>query len=803
MSPHGTLRAAGAGSATRRPGRGGRMLGLGLRLAVSGGREALVRLVVLAVAVGLGAGLLLIAVAGINAVNAQNDRYAWLDTAGSPQSHEPGARSAGAHHESAPPASASRAPTWLLVTTDEFGRQDITRVDLAATGPSSPVPPGIPADPGPGQYYVSPALAALLRATPANELADRYPGTQAGVIGEAGLPAPGTLLIVIGHAPAQLPGTTGATKVTAFNTTPLFSCSRSCAGHFGISASSMDLLLSVIALALLAPVLIFIGTATRLSAARREQRFAAMRLVGATQRQISALSAVESTVAAAAGAVVGFGLFFALRDPMAAIPFTGAPFYPSDLSLTVPDILMVVIGVPALAAAAARLALRRVRISPLGAARRVTPKPPRWWRVIPLAAGIAELGFFVVHGPPATISGQARAYTIGGALLIIGLVTAGPWLTMAGARALARRTSSPSGLIAARRLADDPRGAFRAISGLVLALFITTAAVTLATTENAKAPIDWVGPAASGVLIQDFTENVPLLANGQPEPRYLSEAATSAVPVGQLRQIDGVQGIVEVHDVPNLQIPPPVFGSSMRAGVVSCAQLAEIPGYGRCPAGAVTAAFPASLFRNLYLSGYHVNLTLAKVTWPAANVTAARLAALPLDSLNVATNGSTSAIEQARTILDDAYPFLQAPRTLGDKSSAAQVEGYEQLFNVVILASLVIAGCALAASVAGGLSDRKRPFSLLRLTGARLAMLRRVVTLETAVPLLATAAVSIGIGFAASAMYASAELHHPLVAPGTAYYALTAAGIVAALAILVGTFPLLARITGPEVARNE
>lgn len=38
---------------------------------------------------------------------------------------------------------------------------------------------------------------------------------------------------------------------------------------------------------------------------------------------------------------------------------------------------------------------------------------------------------------------------------------------------------------------------------------------------------------------------------------------------------------------------------------------------------------------------------------------------------------------------------------------------------------------------------------------------------------------------------------------GTGYYALTTAGIVAALAILVGTFPLLARITGPEVARNE
>jgi hypothetical protein len=191
------------------------MLGLGLRLAVSGGREALVRLVVLAVAVGLGAGLLLIAVAGINAVNAQNDRYAWLDTAGSPQSRQSGPGSAGAHHESPPPASASRTPTWLLVTADEFGRQDITRVDLAASGPTSPVPPGIPADPGPGQYYVSPALAALLRATPANELADRYPGKQADVIGEAGLPAPRILLIVIGHAPGQLSGIPGAAKVTA------------------------------------------------------------------------------------------------------------------------------------------------------------------------------------------------------------------------------------------------------------------------------------------------------------------------------------------------------------------------------------------------------------------------------------------------------------------------------------------------------------------------------------------------------------------------------------------------------------
>ena len=97
-----------AGPRPQRPGGGGRMLGLSLRLAVSGGREALVRLVVLAVAVGLGVGLLLIAVAGINAVNAQNDRYAWLDTAGSSQPRQSGPGSAGTHHESPPWTSSCR-----------------------------------------------------------------------------------------------------------------------------------------------------------------------------------------------------------------------------------------------------------------------------------------------------------------------------------------------------------------------------------------------------------------------------------------------------------------------------------------------------------------------------------------------------------------------------------------------------------------------------------------------------------------------------------------------------------------------
>lgn len=82
-------------------------------------------------------------------------------------------------------------------------------------------------------------------------------------------------------------------------------------------------------------------------------------------------------------------------------------------------------------------------------------------------------------------------------------------------------------------------------------------------------------------------------------------------------------------------------------------------------------------------------------------------------------------------------------------------------------------------------------------------MLRRVVVLESAVPLLAVAAVTIGIGFGASAMYAVTEMHLGLVAPGAAYFVLTAAGLVLALTLIAATFPLLRRITGPETARSE
>jgi hypothetical protein len=782
------------------------VIGLGLRLTLSGGREAITRFLVLTVAVGLGVGLLLTAVAATNAVTTWNNSHAWLWT--------------GTASVPAGPAAPGIAPLWWHPSGDTFDGQQIDRFDVAATGTSSPVPPGIIHDPSPGQYYASPALAALLRSTPADELADRYPGHLAGVIGDAALSSPDSLVIIIGHTPAQLAGTPNSVQVT--------SIASKVPGNFGrlanpkglsymppsagIQSVSIDLILSVVALAMLAPVLIFIATATRLSAARREQRFAAMRLVGATRRQVSWLAATESTAAAVLGAAAGFGIFFLLRAPVAGIPFLGQPFFPADMSLSLPDILAVAIGVPVAAAVAARLALRRVHISPLGVARRTTPRPPRAWRVLPLLAGLAELGFFVVRGAPASPGDEVWALLSGFLLIIFGLIIAGPWLTMAAARVMARRTSRPGALIAARRLADDPRAAFRAVSGLVLALFITTVAVVGITTQDAKNLTRFATPAAAAVVTDQLTGSGMFVSSAEPPAAARPGPAAPAAPLAaQLRGIPGVQGVVVVRADPKLTIPGTFYNlganlggpsSPVPAGVVSCAQLVTVPALGRCPAGATAAAFPEDGF-----AGPLDGMTSAGITWPAVNVPAARLDTLGVDAINVATNGSVAAVEQARTVLENApaYAALGAPSTLGDliQQDNSGDDAYRQLANTVILVSLPIAGCTLAAAIAAGLADRKRPFSLLRLTGARLATLRRVVALESAVPLVAVAAVAIGTGFAAAAEYASVAQHYPMVAPGTAYYLIAAGGILVSLGIIAATFPLLKRITGPEVARNE
>jgi len=294
---------------------------------------------------------------------------------------------------------------------------------------------------------------------------------------------------------------------------------------------------------------------------------------------------------------------------------------------------------------------------------------------------------------------------------------------------------------------------------------------------------------ASDTLLDRFYTALP----AQPA----SAPSVSGSLLAHLRAIGGVEGVTVIYSGGSSQSE-----SGGPSGLLaSCAQLARTPAIGRCAPGVGVAAITGNLARGAATSGS----TLAATVWPTASASAARLPSLPAWGIIVQTRGSIPAIERARTSLEIALPFQALPVTLSEisESNARVIAELHQLTNVVIIISLVIAGCGLAVSVTAGVNDRKRPFSLLRLTGVPLSTLRRVVALEAALPLLIISVMSAGIGFPAATLFLQSQLGETLRAPGAGYYALVAAGLAASLAIIASTLPLIERITEPDTARSE
>ena len=121
------------------------MIRLGLRLALSGGRGAAIGLGLTAFAVAVGTAILLFALSFQPALDARYERAAWRRVA--------------------LPGSGEEPPQGALVSlTDDFidGRP-IVRVHVAALSAGAPVPPGLARLPGPGEAFVSPALARAHR----------------------------------------------------------------------------------------------------------------------------------------------------------------------------------------------------------------------------------------------------------------------------------------------------------------------------------------------------------------------------------------------------------------------------------------------------------------------------------------------------------------------------------------------------------------------------------------------------------------------------------------------------------------
>ena len=448
-----------------------RLFGLGLRIAFTGGRASVARMLLMALGLAVGVALLIGALSVGPAVGARRDREV--------------ARGG----QTASTTEPSRDMTYRWDAGTRFEGVSIPLVVLSGVG-DAPVPPGIPRLPRPDEVYVSPALAELLAGPDGSLLAPRLPGSVLGTIGDEGLLFPGELYGYIG-APSGLP-------IERLGI-PQLSFSAVDRPSEDMSVSAL-IVLCVFVLGLLLPIGLFIVTTTRLSASTRETRLAAVRLAGATQSQVRLLAAAESALAAVVACLLAWPLFLFGRIVVSQITIFGYRWFPGDFAPPPAGVLALLLGVPLFAVFVTMLGMRRLVVSPLGIARR-----ERRPRRVSLWPALLVVGFLVLVvsarypdgllGLPSPIPGVILGGTL--AMVLAGLAGTVPWLGWLGARALAIWSPTPSVLLGSRRLESEPTSAGRVVAGITVLLALVGMAQALALSASASSGSNHVRPWAT------------------------------------------------------------------------------------------------------------------------------------------------------------------------------------------------------------------------------------------------------------------------------------------------------------------
>ncbi|MEU8079034.1 FtsX-like permease family protein [Catellatospora citrea] len=226
------------------------------------------------------------------------------------------------------------------------------------------------------------------------------------------------------------------------------------------------------------PVLALAAQATRIGAPARHRRLAALRLAGATPRQVTAVVAAETGAAAALGGLAGLAVFELARLLLHRRDAAGRWWLATDVRLGPVAHAVILIGLPALAALLAAVLTRSLHGSPLSTATRAArTRAPRLWPLLAVGAGVLTfvlLGTADVLFAPGFLLGLGSSAAMAG-----GLVLGMAWISERSGRLLHRFGRGPAALLAARRLRADPWTGSRTVGVLVVCALIAGALLAL------------------------------------------------------------------------------------------------------------------------------------------------------------------------------------------------------------------------------------------------------------------------------------------------------------------------------------
>ena len=739
------------------------MNGAVLKLAILGSKSSWGRFAGVAVGVAIGVSLLLLLWGAANGLTQRDERGAWLREQGQPAVTVP--LTADGLHPAGPPQPVPLTDSTILVANpaDIFRDEVINRRDIAALPTSTVTIPGIATAPVPGTYYASPALQNLIESTPADQLGQRY-GEFAGYIDDSALPGPDALVVITGATEAGLrQGQGPASLVSQFTNNP-----------YGDSGTAYKTALLIGGIAVFFPVLLLISIATGLGAAQRRERYAALRLIGASPRLVSRISALETAVPSLVGALLGVVLAQALTPAAAQVPVNGTRMFVEDLNSSAGVTVAVVLLVVVAAAVVAALRTLRAGVGPLGATRAIQERTPRWWRALPLLAGLSSMA--AAAGVSKSGSIWISLLLLGGFVLTsIGIVLIGPWLTRLTSTLGLRFARTAPAVIAGSRIRQTPAATFRSVSGLVIAVFMVSVfAGAGSAIEKPNLP-----PAQPGVLLP--TSVYAAVADGSTAEQVSHLASES-------NKVAGITSTVITY------ASAPI-GQTMTSEAYIQASDAAALGFEDIPEAPVLALDMAFL-----------------QSWTTQPIT---LKPAPIETLEglvplvvvVGTDGTPEALDRARTALNTSGTTAHPANSKVDMavmSPGRLVQGLSALAYLGVFVAVLIAGISLAVATAAAILDRQRVLGLMRLMGMPVAVLRKVIVREAAVPLLAVLLLSVGLGFlVAWFMIYSLGEDRTITWPSISYYIALIISLVLALGAVAATFGLLRTNTAITTTRFE
>ncbi|WP_406708604.1 hypothetical protein [Trueperella pyogenes] len=263
--------------------------------------------------------------------------------------------------------------------------------------------------------------------------------------------------------------------------------------------------LAVLALALLIIPLLSLGSsAARLGAGGRAKRLASLRLIGLTAGQINVMTLVETMIQGLVGFAIGLIVYLVSLGGWSQVTFTTLNIRAGEMMLPWWGFLIAIGLITLITLGSTLVGLRRVAISPLGVARRETPKALKYWRVIGIVVVLPAL----VVSMRAT-KGNIVISSLFFMMLFLTISIAGPLFIQMATRPLVR-TASPAKLLGVRRVLDDPRAAWRNVSAISLMALIASVVVFGISIAFAGSGPDPAIENVRLVLISDITKGVTI-----------------------------------------------------------------------------------------------------------------------------------------------------------------------------------------------------------------------------------------------------------------------------------------------------